>query len=336
MKKKYYYLALIMLLLSLVNTLKSQHYYDDEFTAQKADNYSIDGIANEAFWESCEWYDMQYIWIPFGEAMTDGDFSGRVKFAWTDTKLLVFAEIEDDVLSDTHDDPFDNYWNDDCFELFIDEDYSGGWHQNDNNAFAYHCAINEVDVIDMAGNLKNHVEFDLDTVDATHYVWELAFTIYDDSYDHSSATNNTVTLSENKEIGIAVAYCDNDGGNERENFIGLIDVNEEHYNSAWQDASVFGKLTLSGSNTNSIKNTNITNDIIISQYLNSNLIIRNSGKQNVKANISIVDINGRLLKETIAILGNETMLNVGNLKNGCYFVNVKGNGFNTSKALIKQ
>ena len=108
---------------------------------------------------------------------------------------------------------------------FLDEDYSGGWHQTSYNAFAYHCAINEEDVIDSgdedASNIyvNDHVEYDLDTINNTNYVWELAITVYDDTFNESNPENTTVTLNHNKEMGIAVAYCDNDGGSQRENFI---------------------------------------------------------------------------------------------------------------------
>ncbi len=315
-----------------------QHYYSDAFTAQQADSYTIDGIGNESFWEQCDWYDIEYIWIPYGEAMTTGDFSGRVKFAWTEEKLLVLAEIEDDVLSDTHVDPQDNYWNDDCFEVFLDEDYSGGWHQTSYNAFAYHCAINEEDVIDSGDDnasnvyLNDHVAYDLDTIDDTHYVWELAITIYDDSFDESSSSNNTVTLSEDKEMGIAIAYCDNDGGSQRENFIGLIDVAFEHYNSAWQDADVFGKLTLNGPGTGTAENSiNSTSEgIRVFQDRDKNLVIENLGESFGKTTVSICDLNGRLIKELYVNLDGRVTLNVNDIMSGIYIIQLKSENFNSS------
>lgn len=320
-----------------------QHYYNDAFTAQKADSYTIDGVGDESFWEQCEWYDIDHIWIPYGEAMSTGDFTGKVKFAWTEEKLLILAEIEDDVLSDTHENPQDNYWNDDCFEVFLDEDYSGGWHQTSYNAFAYHCALNEEDVIDSGDdnasnvNLKDHVEFGLDTIDNTHYVWELAITIYDDSFDESNSTNNTVTLSQNKEMGIAIAYCDNDGGTQRENFIGLIDVAAEHYNSAWQDASVFGKLTLNGPGTGlKVNSRNSTaEDISVFQDKHLNLVIENHGKSYGKTTVSIFDLNGRLIKESTVYLKGSVTLDIHNIMLGAYIVNLKGDNFNSSRLFYR-
>ncbi|MBN2522924.1 MAG: T9SS type A sorting domain-containing protein [Bacteroidales bacterium] len=337
-------LSILTILIFSAQLSICQHYYDDAFTAQKTDSYSIDGVGDESFWEQCDWYDIEYIWIPYGTAMSAGDFTGRVKFAWTEEVLLVLAEIEDDVLSDVHPDPQDNYWNDDCFEVFLDEDYSGGWHQTSYNAFAYHCAINEEDVIDSGDDnafnvyVNDHVDFNLDTVDNTHYVWELAITVYDDSFNESNPTNTTVTLSHNKEMGIAVAYCDNDGGSERENFIGLIDVAAEHYNSAWQDASVFGKLTLNDPDAvpEGIGITAIpAEDIKVFQDNNSNLIIENPAKTGEKITISVFDLNGRLIMESSESLDERVLLNIHNITQGTYIINLRGETMNYSKMICK-
>ncbi|MBN1118589.1 MAG: T9SS type A sorting domain-containing protein [Bacteroidales bacterium] len=320
----------------------SQHYYNDLFVAQKADSYTIDGVGDETFWSNCEWYNMEYVWIPYGEAMGAGDFSGRVKFAWKDDKLLILAEIEDDVLSDQFTNPQDNYWNDDCFEVFLDEDYSGGWHQTSNNAFAYHCALNEEDVIDSGDetasnvNLKNHIEFDLDTVDNTNYVWELAITIYDDTYRNSSSSNPTVTLSQGKEMGIAVAYCDNDGNNQRDNFIGLIDVASQHYNSAWQDASVFGKLTLDGPGSGiEFTRNNSKEDFLAYINQDKNLVIDSKDNLSGNTQITILDMNGRILKETSIYFENSTTIDIHDINSGVYIVKLKSEDFNSSQMFYK-
>lgn len=273
--------------------------------------------------------------------MAAGDFTGRVKFAWTQEKLIVLAEIEDNVLSDTHEDPQNNYWNDDCFEVFLDEDYSGGWHQTNYNAFAYHCAINEEDVIDSGdeshGNLhvNDHVEFDLDTIDATHYRWELAITIYDETFDPDNAVNTTIPLDHEKEMGIAVAYCDNDGGTERENFIGLVNVAAQHFNSAWQDASVFGKLTLNDpdfiENGVEISNGDNTHDINIFQDVNRNLIIETQEIIAQNIIISLFDLNGRLLNTSSAYLHDDIVFNMSDVKSGLYIVSLKGESLNVTK-----
>ena len=111
---------LLICFLSISTQLKA---YDDAFEAQSANTYTIDGQANEGFWTWAEWYDISYVWIPYGETVAPNDFSGRFKLAWTEDVLLVLAEIEDNVLSDEYSDPLSNYWMDDCFEVFLDEDH---------------------------------------------------------------------------------------------------------------------------------------------------------------------------------------------------------------------
>ena len=319
-----------------------QHYYNDSFTAYKTNNYTIDGVGDEPFWTQCEWYDIQYVWIPYGTSMTTGDFSGRVKFAWTEQKLLILAEIEDDILLDINANPLDYYWEDDCLELFIDEDYSGGWHENNYGAFAYHCAINERDVVDPGDEdvnsicLNDHIVFDIDTVDNTHYIWELAVTLYDDSFDESNTSNTAVTLVENKEIGISIAYCDNDEWN-RENFIGLVDVAEEHFNSSWQDADVFGKLTLMDSGINFVegnKNKPVK-DFLVYQDEHLNLVIKYQGNSIGKTAVSVFDLSGRLITESSVNLEDKIIMDIQNISSGAYIINLKSKDVNVSEMFYK-
>ena len=56
--------------------------------------------------------------------------------------------------------------------------------------------------------------------------------------------NESVVLSKEKKIGFALAYCDNDGSTERENFIGSVFVPGEDKNVAWINSDVFGTLVL--------------------------------------------------------------------------------------------
>ena len=44
--------------------------------------------------------------------------------------------------------PLERWWDEDCVEIFIDEDNSGGNHQFNHNAFAYHIGLNG-DVVDL-------------------------------------------------------------------------------------------------------------------------------------------------------------------------------------------
>jgi hypothetical protein len=75
------------------------------------------------------------------------------------------------------------------------------------------------------------------------YTWELAVKIFDDSYVYNGS-NTPVTLSNNKEMGFSLAYCDNDGSPMRENFIGSKFLEEDESNNSYIDATIFGTLTL--------------------------------------------------------------------------------------------
>jgi hypothetical protein len=75
------------------------------------------------------------------------------------------------------------------------------------------------------------------------YVWELAVNIYDDSYVHDGSSE-PVTLTHGKEMGFSLAYCDNDGSAQRENFIGSKYLPQAQSNDSYINASLFGTLTL--------------------------------------------------------------------------------------------
>ncbi|NRD19715.1 sugar-binding protein [Winogradskyella eckloniae] len=205
---------------------------------------TIDGIANETIWKNSNWLPLDQTWL--GNAYTPEDFSGRYKLAWTEDALYLLAETTDDKLVDNNVDPLTAWWDDDCLEIFVDEDNSGGEHQFNHNAFAYHIALdgNVVDMsTDKTGKLYNsHIESKRVTIDNTT-TWEVKISLYNDLYnDH--ADNTPITLHTNKLIGFALAYCDNDYSIERENFIGSLHVEGTDKNKGWIDANIFGTLKL--------------------------------------------------------------------------------------------
>jgi len=205
----------------------------------------IDGIANETSWNDAEWYPIDQIWL--GDSLTQNDFSGRFKITWDNEALYVLAEIKDDTLIDKIKDPLVKWWDDDCLEIFVDEDNSGGEHQYNHNAFAYHIALNG-NVVDMStkkvGKMYNsHVKSKITTTNNTS-VWEVKMYLYEDTYNDNSNSNKPVKLSTNKKVGFAIAYCDNDYSEERENFIGSIPVEGVDKNRGWIDANIFGTLKL--------------------------------------------------------------------------------------------
>ena len=189
---------------------------------QAKDNIIIDGNANEEIWKQCNWHPLNQVWL--GENLTPNDFEGRYKLTWTEDALYLLAEIKDDKLIDIYKEPLTQWWDDDCLEIFIDEDNSGGEHQYNHNAFAYHIAL-DGNVVDMStkkeGKLYNsHIESKRRT-QGNKTIWEVKISVYDDSYNDDEK-NLPIKLKANKNIGFALAYCDNDNSKLRENFIGSV------------------------------------------------------------------------------------------------------------------
>ncbi|WP_369994189.1 DUF6265 family protein [Winogradskyella sp.] len=214
-------------------------------TVKKAKtNPVINGKADDPIWSDTDWLPLNELWL--GEAHTEDDFSGRYKLSWAEDALYLLAEIKDDVLIDKNSDPLQAWWDDDCLEIFIDEDNSGGEHQYNHNAFAYHIAL-DGNVVDMStektGKLYNsHIESKRTTKGNTS-IWEVKILLFDDSYN-DDGENTPLKLYIGKIIGFALAYCDNDYSKERENFIGSIYVEGKDKNKGWIDANIFGTLKL--------------------------------------------------------------------------------------------
>ena len=205
---------------------------------------TIDGRAIENNWNMAKWHTLDQNWI--GSPYTHEDFNGRYKLSWGKDALYLLVEITDDVLDDQNKDPLKLWWNDDCVEVFVDEDNSGGEHQFSHNAFAYHIGLNG-DVVDLAPTKEPTLYNDHITsakVTQDHITtWEMAIKLYDDQYLESKE-NTPTSLSKNKKVGFALAYCDNDGSTERENFIGSVFVPGEDKNQGWINADIFGTLVL--------------------------------------------------------------------------------------------
>ncbi len=221
---------------------------------------SIDGIADD-IWSSAPWYPLdQHI---DGTQPSPDDFSGRFKVLWDENRLYLLVEINDDILIDRYADPLFRYWDDDCLEVFIDEDRSGGDHQFNFNAFAYHVALDN-QVVDIAppsigrGDageanivlLNDHISSVWKRSNTAHnaLVWELAVTIFDDTFTLSPNTipNKAVSLFEGKKMGFMLAYCDNDGSGSREHFMGSHAIKPENgsKNLGYITADIFGELIL--------------------------------------------------------------------------------------------
>jgi len=206
----------------------------------------IDGVA-EAMWNAARWQQIDQRWL--GPEYSDTDFQGRFKIVWTPEKIYLLVELVDDILFDSHRDPLVQYWDDDCLEIFVDEDFSGGDHQYNHNAFAYHVSLDN-QAVDIGSDrlphsYSNHVASRWKQ-QRNMIVWELAIDIHSDQYQDSSTANTPVRLSAGKVIGLMLAYCDNDGSELRENFVGSESVPSGKKDRGWIDAGLFGKLVLEG------------------------------------------------------------------------------------------
>lgn len=208
----------------------------------------IDGLADDAAWKEAGWQQIDQRWL--GPEYDRSDFEGRFKVAWTAERIHVLVEIVDDILFDRHRDPLVQYWDDDCLEIFLDEDFSGGDHQYNHNAFAYHLSLDNL-AIDIgtdkaARSYSDHVQSRW-RQHGDRVIWELSIEVHPDSYRDDAPDNQPVRLSAGKVLGLMLAYCDNDGSELRENFIGSESVAIGKKDRGWIDANIFGKLLLDDS-----------------------------------------------------------------------------------------
>lgn len=215
----------------------------------------IDGLVNEVSWQLAKWQPINSLIL--GDKPSADDFSGQFKVMWDEQQLYLLVEITDDVLFDQHADPRHLYWDDDCLEIFLDEDASGGNHQFNFNAFAYHVALDNqavdigeknVDGSDSFVLLNDHITsvWRRSEKSPNKVIWEVSVRVYDDNFTLAMKNPVAVTLFEGKKLGFMLAYCDNDGSKEREHFIGSTDIKAVNgsKNLGYITADVFQKLRL--------------------------------------------------------------------------------------------
>jgi len=247
---------------------------EDDFIAYFVDTPPvIDGSGGDAAWEKAEWQTIKYEWMynpPYSHISGPDDFSGKFKVVWTADRLYILAEIIDDIISTTRlNTPYTNPENDDCLELFIDENASGGTRTSDggNNFFTYHISFGGTNAADYVGPPDNttttdtalriqngmilrnsHLNYAIDKNNAAHtYTWEIEMKVYDNTYPaRSTPASAPVTLSDGKKMGFAVAYCDSDTGT-RNHFIGSMAVTgstDNDRNSSYLRSDQYAKLYL--------------------------------------------------------------------------------------------
>ena len=213
--------------------------------AKTTERIVIDGFANESTWKNAQWLPINQLWL--GDKVTPEDFSGRYKLSWSKEALYVLVEVQDDVLRDQFENPLERWWDEDCVEIFIDEDNSGGDHQFNHNAFAYHIDLkgNVVDIIakDTPQLFNDHVLSKISISAKNTSIWEFKISLFPDTFKYGKS-NQTVPLHKGKKIGFAIAYCDNDKSEHRENFIGSVAVEGNDKDRGWKDAGIFGTIEL--------------------------------------------------------------------------------------------
>lgn len=214
----------------------------------------IDGDDLDPAWQAAQWHSIDKHIL--GTMPAADDFSGRYKVTWDKDRLYILAEITDDILFDQHPDPRHYYWDDDALEIFLDEDMSGGNHQFNYNAFAYHVALDgqaadfgpkNKDGSDNIVLLNDHLTsvWKRSPTSPNKIIWEVALKIYGDNFIQGTNTP-AKKLTVGKKMGFMLAYCDNDGSTHREHFMGshtIKPVNGDK-NRGYIDASVFGSLQL--------------------------------------------------------------------------------------------
>jgi hypothetical protein len=189
-------------------------------------------------------------------------------------------EVTDDVFVDGYPNGGGAIYDYDISEVFIDENKSGGLHifdgkgndtlnvgTNAENAFSYHMyaalptageVTTQVYVDDLAGTSWNpgnnwrpdytshFPEFALRVTGHTA-VREFSLIVYNDTYDNNNNDASRSQLAVSKEMGLSVAYCDNDDPNEnpkvRDNMFGSV-WEPSPGNLHWQNADYYGSVKL--------------------------------------------------------------------------------------------
>jgi Carbohydrate family 9 binding domain-like/Secretion system C-terminal sorting domain len=334
------------------------------YTAPKVNTLPVfDGNGNDAVWNDAIWQNIDQIWIPYNNILPSAfttesgtqilggssDFSARYKIIWSqvDNVIVFLVEIHDDIFVDGYTKPNGNYPNFDILEFFIDENKSGGNHlfdingNNAENAFAYHIAVNNsglnqvantmTGAMDLFGSTYGNIvdyqshfsNFSFKNTGNGNYVYELALKVYKDNYDNSNPTASLKTLNVNDNMGLSIAYCDNDQNDLlRDSFIASASVTGFNNNNSYIDASIFGGLILGPAIVlNTKENTKIDvkllpnplkNDVTI--VIPNNLIIDNTF-------FKLYNVSGKEIKNE-KIIDYKSTFNYSEITNGIYFYKI--------------
>ena len=304
------------------------------------------------------------------------DFTGKFKVLWSETEnvLYVLAEIEDDVFVDGYISGAD-YANYDILELFVDEDMAGGRHVHDvgggelsANAFSYHLAVNAIEndvqnefkAMDIAGtgwadswnpDYKDHFTAFAMRKEGNICTYEFAMKLYTNQYvttrnvPHSE--DHRALLTDGKQIGLAVAYCDNDDLDEspkaRDHFFGSVQLPPEANNSCWETSDYYGVLTLSDIYTgieNTTTNTSEEKRVILypnpaKDFIN---IAFSDGIPSTKVKINLYTTTGVLVATLYdeEVASSSLQLPLDNIASGNYMCVISVNNRSETLQLIIQ
>lgn len=334
---------LLIILLAISSIASGQTQKDTIYAVKTTVPVIVDGSASDACWAQAQWKPIDQVWIPYAAKMASGDFEGKYKVAWDSLYLYVLVEVVDDMLSDDHTIPTQNWWNDDCLEVMIDENRSKGNHQFNNNAFAYHVSLS-YDAIDLDAsgngiNYKNNLKVVMDTIGANTYLWEFAIKIYDAGFKTNDPEASRVGLYQNKLMGFTIAYCDNDQTLTRENFIGSMYMTSKTANDNYITADYFGSLILSGKQgTTDLEPGKINPESIIEIYPNpaTNQLTLNRLKNfEEQLSVEIHSISGAVLK-TCTLKDQVQNIEIGDLSPGIYLLTVSSGKTNQTLRFIKE
>lgn len=204
----------------------------------------IDGVI-DAVWNDAPWMEMTVAWTGFENLKrpsSAADFSGKYKAMWTPEHLYLLFDITDDVINTSG-----QYWQQDTVEIFLDENDSGGQHNQSHNAFAYHIN-HKLEVVDNGGDpamIASHINAKINS-QGTRHIWEIRIEVYKDhnGYVMSEQQAARVTLFAGKIMGFTPSYIDNDGSGTREHFMSSVNTQGHQNNQGYLNADSFGTLEL--------------------------------------------------------------------------------------------
>ena len=185
----------------------------------------VDGKA-EALWSEARQYKIGN--VIYGPPSNDEDFSASYKAVWDERNLYVLVDVTDDSLKNDS----DEFWLDDCVEVFVDADNSKSGSYGDNDyQFHFGWASANPSMGESQHSQTKGVEFAVGRADAGYRV-EIKF----------PWATLRVEPSAGKKIGLDVHVNDDDDGGDRDSKITW----KGKEDNAWQTPSAFGTAELAG------------------------------------------------------------------------------------------